>query len=218
MSECWTVDPSPFQAGQHSSSRAPGRQGPWVWSSSRAPGGQGPMHVLGMPRCVYVALEAGRPAVFGSQVSPKWLLRKEGTLSCQGEAGRQKAGGLRAHLPSDSHLGGCVSSLFYGYCSTLAEECTEQVCRLLYYHGVDTWVTTEVRGRALTLAPFSSSGGSPLALILALPFGTSMSKNHRLVRSGFFFLLTKMAPCRTASFVWDCFRSALLCELHGGCM
>ena len=48
--------------------------------------------VLGVPRCVYVALEAVRPAVFGSQVSPKWSLRKEGTLSCQGEAGGQKAG------------------------------------------------------------------------------------------------------------------------------
>lgn len=45
------------------------------------------VQVLGMPRCVYVALEAVHPAVFRSQVSPKWLLREESELSCQGESG-----------------------------------------------------------------------------------------------------------------------------------
>lgn len=34
------------------------------------------VQVLGMPRCVYVALEAVRPAVFGSQFSLKWLLSR----------------------------------------------------------------------------------------------------------------------------------------------
>lgn len=55
------------------------RQGPWVRRSAAQT-----VQVLGMPRCVYVALEAVRPAVFGSQVSPEGPLSREGTLSCLG--------------------------------------------------------------------------------------------------------------------------------------
>lgn len=134
-----------------------------------------------MPRCVYIALEAARPAVFGCQVSPKWPLRRERVLSCQGEAGGQKTGSQgpqpspgcaqgfrkpRAALQTplsptctrgrtcvrDSHLVSLFSTFFILRCNALREKCPEQVCRMVYYHGVDACAPTPI-GKQSTGSP-----------------------------------------------------------------
>lgn len=163
-----------------------------------------------MPRCVYVALEAVRPAVFGSQVSPKWLLRGESELSCQGESGGQKVGFARLYTGLQEAQGSSTDTLspIHGLedtpvlttaawegmfpafcivrCNRLTEKCTEQVCRLLCCHRADTCVSTPSRKQSMASPLSALSPGGSLSCLALLTIQMCISKRWGLILSGVF--------------------------------